>query len=394
MDDVRKQYERWAYPEPIFDLENYVTGSYFYHCPQRDANLYQTFDDDLKPLEVLIAGCGTNQAAVDAFRSPDIHFTAIDISSKSLDHEEFLKRKYELNNLDIIQLNIESVGKLGKKFDHVISTGVLHHLPNPLKGLTALSQVMKENACLSLMMYGKTLRVGLYMIQEAFATLGLKQTEADIEIAKSVLNQAVPKDHAVNRYINRAKDIATLPGFVDTFLHPQDVSYSVRELLDLIHRAGFGFDTWLIPWNYSHHAFFQGQGPLLDLMDALPPLESAHVTDLLHGGLGTHRLIVRRAAALEKRNAQKVDPATAKKLHFSLHPYVQTKYLPDGNSSLVSDGQELGSLSPNDYALLLDLLNTPWHSLGKKIDNRSPELVFGRLLKAGIVMPSYKTIEH
>jgi len=82
-------------------------------------------------LEILIAGCGTSQAARYALREADARVTAIDISEMSLVTRGDLQQKYDLQNLEIHQLSIEDVRELGLSFDQVVCTGVLHHLQIP-----------------------------------------------------------------------------------------------------------------------------------------------------------------------------------------------------------------------------------------------------------------------
>ncbi len=52
-------------------------------------------------LDILIAGCGTNQAAVFAFGNSDANVVGIDISQPSLDHQRYLKDKHGLTNLQL-----------------------------------------------------------------------------------------------------------------------------------------------------------------------------------------------------------------------------------------------------------------------------------------------------
>ena len=44
---------------------------------------------------------------------------------------------------------------LGGKFDFIETSGVLHHLEDPQDGLKILSNVLKENGGMSLMVYGR-----------------------------------------------------------------------------------------------------------------------------------------------------------------------------------------------------------------------------------------------
>ena len=103
--------------------------------------------------EILIAGCGTSQAAKYALQQPHARVTAIDVSETSLRHTRDLQRKYNLDNLELHQLPIESVQELGRSFDLIVCTGVLHHLPDPEPGLRALREVLNPDGAMRLMVY-------------------------------------------------------------------------------------------------------------------------------------------------------------------------------------------------------------------------------------------------
>ena len=122
------------YPEPILDIGRWLIGSWQWFDPVHAHRLFWP-DRDYKPgMDILIAGCGTNQAAVLAYTNPDAHITAIDVSGASLDHHRYLKERYGMKNLDLHRLPIEEVASLGRDFDLIISTGVLHTLPIPRSG--------------------------------------------------------------------------------------------------------------------------------------------------------------------------------------------------------------------------------------------------------------------
>ena len=91
---------------------------------------------------ILVAGCGTTQAAHYALRWPRAQVVGIDVSAKSIAFTQGLKRKYALANLEVRQLAVERAAELGRSFDHVVCTGVLHHLPDPDAGLRALHDVL------------------------------------------------------------------------------------------------------------------------------------------------------------------------------------------------------------------------------------------------------------
>src|SRR5256885_919304 len=125
---VRAQYEDWVYPRPIPDLADAINSGLF---DVGDPSLFRRklWPRNVEPatLEILIAGCGTNQAAHYAFTNPESHVVGVDISDSSLDHQRLLKEKHKLDNLELRQLPVERVEELGQSFDLIASTGVLHH---------------------------------------------------------------------------------------------------------------------------------------------------------------------------------------------------------------------------------------------------------------------------
>lgn len=133
-DLVAHQYEKWQYPEPIQNLETWLSGSWQWFDPSHAHRILWPDRPLQADLDILIAGCGTNQAAVFAYTNRASKVVAIDVSQPSLDHSKYLKDKYALKNLELRLLPIEEVPTLKQDFDLIISTGVLHHLAEPKVG--------------------------------------------------------------------------------------------------------------------------------------------------------------------------------------------------------------------------------------------------------------------
>lgn len=99
-DIVSRQYHRWLYPHPIADLEAWTTANWEWFDPVHSHRILWP-DREYRPdLDILIAGCGTNQAAIFAFTNRAAKVVAIDISRPALDHQQYLKDKHGLANLE------------------------------------------------------------------------------------------------------------------------------------------------------------------------------------------------------------------------------------------------------------------------------------------------------
>ncbi|HBY07229.1 MAG TPA: class I SAM-dependent methyltransferase, partial [Chloroflexi bacterium] len=130
-DPIQDFYDRHPYPPPVSDLDAYRQLWQDGTRLRADFHLLWPGEAYREDLQILVAGCGTSQAAKHAIRQPAARVTGIDISATSLRHTRALKRKYNLKNLHVQELPIERVGELGRQFDKIICTGVLHHLPDP-----------------------------------------------------------------------------------------------------------------------------------------------------------------------------------------------------------------------------------------------------------------------
>jgi SAM-dependent methyltransferase len=244
-------YEAHPYPPPADDLQAYRK---LWDDKRRraDAHLFWPDEPYRDDRSILVAGCGTNQAAHYAVRWPRAQVVGIDLSAKSIAFTQGLKRRYALANLEVRQLAVERAAELGQRFEHVVCTGVLHHLPDPDAGLRALHDVLEPNGALNVMVYAPYGRAGVYMLQDYCRRLGLGDTAAEIrDLAASL--KALPPDHPLAPLLRNSPDFADKAGLADALLHPQDRSYSVPQLMDFLSRAGLAFGRWVrqapyLPW--------------------------------------------------------------------------------------------------------------------------------------------------
>lgn len=239
-DIVSTQYTQWVYPEPILDLPAWLANNWQWFDPSHAHRMFWPNQSYRAGLDILIAGCGTNQAAVIAFTNPGAQVVAVDVSRESLGHQQFLKDKYGLKNLELHLLPIEEIATLGRDFDLIISTGVLHHMASPEAGMKALAGCLRPDGVAAIMLYAKYGRIGVDMMQAVFRDMGLDQSEDSVQMVKQVL-ASLPADHPVKSYMTIAPDLGFDGGLVDTFLHGRDRNYSVKDCLDLVASADLVF---------------------------------------------------------------------------------------------------------------------------------------------------------
>lgn len=292
-DAVQAFYDQHPYPPPVDDLEGYRRrwqddgrrrADFHLHWP---AKAYRT------DVQVLVAGCGTSQAAKHALRQPASHVVGIDLSATSVRRSEALKRKYSLANLEVYQLPVERAGELGRRFDKVVCTGVLHHLPAPMEGLRALRAVLQPDGAMHLMVYAAYGRIGVYMLQEYCRRLGIGHSGKEIRDLAATLT-ALPRHHPLARLLGESPDFQRSDALADALLNPQDRAYSVPQLFELIEGCGLRFGRWIRQAPYLAHCGRLAATPHAARLATLPPREQYAAVELFRGTILRHSLTAYR----------------------------------------------------------------------------------------------------
>ncbi|BBZ40911.1 class I SAM-dependent methyltransferase [Mycobacterium conspicuum] len=276
------RYESWTYPEPIQDLRAWTENNWEWFDPVHAHPILWPDREYRDNLDILIAGCGANQAAIFAYTNRAANVVAVDTCQPSLDHQQFLKDKYGLRNLELRRLPLQDVQTLGRDFDLIVSTGALHHLPDPAAGMKALGACLRRDGALGVMLYAKYGRIGIEMLQLAFSNMGLRPDAESVEKVKEIL-LALPPEHPVHNYFKMAPVSAQYDAaLASVFLRGPERSFTVDESLELVDSAGLAFQGWLINAPYYPHDWFSPGGSLDQAMSALPEAKLWSVIEDLH----------------------------------------------------------------------------------------------------------------
>ena len=292
-DVVSRQYERWIYPDPIPDLDVWARNHYEFFDPSISHRLFWPDRAHPRELDILIAGCGTNQAAVFAYNNRASRVLAIDISEASLGHERYLKEKHSLSNLELRRMPIEDLPSLQRDFDLVISTGVLHHMADPLVGMKTLASCLRRDAVVAIMLYAKYGRVGVEAMQSVFRELGLTQDERSVGLVKEIIG-LLPPHHLIQPYFKLAPDLGFDSGLVDTFLHGRDRSYSVDDCVNLVASAGLEFQGWYFSNLYYPETLMRPGSAAYAALAELPEPKLWSVMERLQTQNGCHHFFACR----------------------------------------------------------------------------------------------------
>jgi SAM-dependent methyltransferase len=295
-DPVCEFYTSHPYPPPVTSLDQARDEWQDPNRPRAEFHLFWPERPYRADLDILIAGCGTWQAAKYALTHPDARVVGIDVSTTSLDHTERLKRQYNLANLDTRRLAIENASALARSFDLIVCTGVLHHLADPDAGLRALGRVLRPDGVMYLMLYAPYGRSGIYLLQEYCRRLAIGASEQELIDLAAVVN-ALPPQHPLAAVLRGSRDAQSPDALADALLNPRDRAYSVPQLLDLLDRNGLTLQRWYRQAPYLPHCGAIAGTPHARRLAALPEREQYAALELWRGTMTAHSAIARRSDA-------------------------------------------------------------------------------------------------
>jgi ubiquinone/menaquinone biosynthesis C-methylase UbiE len=291
-DRVRQQYERFPYPDydPDWDRPQLlVSGHLSLMCEVLWAGKKSP-----EGLRVMDAGCGTGSPLVAmAMNYPQADIAAVDFSETSLNKARWLAKEHGVKNVRFYNLPIEQLPELGQTFDFVSASGVLHHLPDPAAGLKAIGDVLDPQGAVSIMLYGKYGRTGVYMMQEA---LRLMSEEEDQQLETEQIRfahqlaQQVPSWHPMAaRSRGREMQEGKEAGIVDLLLHANDIPFDVPAIYKLCRDAGMRFHRWLFPLIYNADNYFNDHFLLNRMVKTnMPRPQQEEIAELAHGRNSKH----------------------------------------------------------------------------------------------------------
>ena len=247
---VQKMYEENPYPR--FKFSDYTESELaspaciFIKLETTRKNL--TFSEELKSLtatpKVLIAGCGTGNQIIGASRYKNAKITAIDLSSSSLSYAIRKTKECRMDKVLFKQMDLLHVANLGEIFDVIECGGVLHHMHQPSRGLSALVQQLKPQGYIKLGLYSEIARRMVVEARDIIQTLGINSTPDEIRaFRRKVLAGEIEK---LIELPKSSWDFYSLSECRDLCFHIQEHRYTADKIQRLLNRHRLTFCGFMV----------------------------------------------------------------------------------------------------------------------------------------------------
>jgi SAM-dependent methyltransferase len=245
---VRELYTSYPYPDPCLSTTSTTTASSLLELVK---SLYWPFRKSMKGLRVLDAGCGTGIGALSlAARHPGVEVLGLDLSSASLELARRAARQRNLKNVSFVQGSLLDAADHGS-FSYIITSGVVHHMADPIAGLRALREALTPDGVLYGMVYAQYGRTGVYLLQEAFRRLAPSGFRTVAPDAARAIATSLPANHLFDRRAFLELQWKEDAGIVDLLLHPQDRAYTVPEIVETCRDAGLKLTRFVGQYAYE-----------------------------------------------------------------------------------------------------------------------------------------------
>ena len=236
---VREQYEENPYPRWItlrLEPKPYTIGKL---VDQLKLRLVDTTILEVKSPKILIAGCGTGQQSIgESQRFKSSQVTAIDLSLASL---AYAKRKTEelgIRNIRYVQADILDSNRLNSNFDIIESSGVLHHMHDPMAGWTELASCLTSGGLMKIALYSERARAHVVEIRkEIFA----KQIEATKEGMLNYREAIISSDQKHHKKIIGSRDFFSTSQLRDLLFHVQEHRFTLCQIKECLETLGLKF---------------------------------------------------------------------------------------------------------------------------------------------------------
>lgn len=282
---VAKLYDTYPFPpEPLLD-EAPPGYNWRWHWPSA-----YSFCSGRKPqtnqVRILDAGCGTGVGTEYLVHlNPEAEVVGMDLSAGAIAVATERCQRSGADRVTFHNLSIYDVEQIPGEFDMINCVGVLHHMPDPIRGIKALASKLKPGGILHIFVYAELGRFEIQLTQEAIALLQGDQRgdyKDGVQVGRTLF-ASLPEQ---NRLRKREETRWALENhrdecFADMYVHPQEIDYNVKTLFNLIDSSGLDFVGFSNPQYWDLSRLISSAPELMARAKGLGERDRYRLTELL-----------------------------------------------------------------------------------------------------------------
>ncbi len=251
---VRQQYEESPYPRWIVASTPAPAGS-----PGRDEAALTPAPD------VLIAGCGTGLSTIELTRQiRHARILAIDLSVASLSYAKRRAQELGIAGIEFAQADIMKLESIGRAFDFIDASGVLHHLADPWQGWRILLSLLRPGGTMQVGLYSDLARQNVVAARALIAARGYRPIAEDIRRCREDIVAAA---EPLLNSLTAGPDFFTMSECRDLLFHVQEHRITLPAIKSFVTAHNLIFAGFILDAATLHRfaARFPGRSALTDL---------------------------------------------------------------------------------------------------------------------------------
>jgi SAM-dependent methyltransferase len=187
-------------------------------------------------IDILVAGCGTGRHPIEvAHKYKAARILALDLSLSSLCYAKRKTPPAAANKIEYAQADILKLESIGRSFDLIDASGVLHHLSDVKAGWRVLLKLLRPGGFMRIGLYSELARRGIVAARTFALERGYHPTADEIRRCRQDLLDSPLKDVA------RAGDFFSTSECRDLLFHVQEHRLTIPEIKSFIGENGLMF---------------------------------------------------------------------------------------------------------------------------------------------------------
>ncbi|WP_375472663.1 methyltransferase domain-containing protein [uncultured Nostoc sp.] len=197
-------------------------------------------------IRILDAGCGTGVGTEYLVHlNPQASVVGIDLSTGALAVAKERCQRSGATRVEFHHLSLFDVEQLPGEFDLINCVGVLHHTPDPIRGIQALAKKLALGGLMHIFVYGELGRWEIQLMQKAIALIqGDKKGDYrdGVQVGRQIF-ASLPENNRIVKYDKQRWSLENNKDeyFADMYVHPQEIDYNIETLFELIDASGLEF---------------------------------------------------------------------------------------------------------------------------------------------------------
>lgn len=213
--------------------------------------------------DVLIAGCGTGLSTIELARQArDARILAVDLSLASLSYAKRMAQNLGIANVEFAQADISQLGSIGRAFDFIDVSGVLHHMADPWLGFRVLLSLLRPGGIMQVGLYSALARQNVVAARALIAARGYRPTPQGIRQCRQDI---IASDDPLVKSVTLWADFFSADECRDLIFHVQEHRIDLRQIAAFLATNGVSFAGFILDAATLQRFAARFPGRMLDL---------------------------------------------------------------------------------------------------------------------------------